>query len=768
MKILSLKPTVFKHEGWLKERFGDNFAQISVDLTLKLKSSIKDVARFTYGYVPPEVEELTKKMPIPPQGVSDSDFVFGHETPDGEEVPGVIDTDPHLQQYISKYPKDWEKVQKVLGLARSKGRHACAYVIANRPIQEFIPTTEISGIRVTQFDSKDVEAAGGVKMDFLVVTVLKTISDAINIIQTRKLGEALKPSHRETLNGKAVPGHRVIPTKLGNFDVWDLPEDQGVFKDICEGRVETVFQFDAGAARQGLREFDYHKEVGAGEEKRKALDSIETLAAFTALDRPGPLNAFVQDDSSGESHNMLVEFARRARGEAPIGTLPIFEQYLPETYGVMCFQEQLQKMYQVLTDCSGPEAEEFRGNVAKKKQDKVMKAYPFFVERASQKIGKEQAHDVFEFFKSWAEYGFNKSHAVCYVTISYACAYLKHHFPLEWWTAVLRNASKDKINEELWAYCGHLIDLPDLRLSKPNFEIVNERIRAPLSLLHGVGETAHKELTRIAGNVSTIHDFIRVVAEDQVARTAKSEKTGKMTKGRSALTRRIAYSLIVTGAMDSLFEGGCTVLEQLQQYEIAKANYESIGKKRVKKARPVDPRFLDMSAAVRFQMRKAILPAYSANLLQFMTNVPGFDPSGKNSTFSWMDPNQGERRILHVLGAKFINACEEREFWTDGYVATVAVPAYIVEDERRNYGPKKDKTMCKLTVDVNGTRYTWVKWPDKQGKLPANFSDNMKGALVLLVISKWDKSRPFAIEDVIIAHAPYSDKTEEESQGEEQ
>jgi len=742
--------------GWLKERFGDHYAQISVDTTLKLKSSIKDVARFRHGRVPEDVEELTKKMPVPPQGVADSDFVFGYESPDGEFVPGVIDTDPSIQEYIRKYPKDWELVKLALGLARAKGRHACGYIISNVPVQNIIPTTEVSGIRVTQFDSRDVEGAGGVKMDFLVITVLKTISDAIAIIQKRKLGKVLSHEDRFTLGGRAVPGHRVVPLGEEKHDIWDLPEDQNVFKDICEGRVETVFQFDAPAARAGLKEFDYYK-PGTN---RKALDSIEALAAFTALDRPGPLDAFVENED-GTRHNMLVEFARRARGEAPVGALPIFQQHLPETHGVMAFQEQLQKMYQLLTGCTGSEAEEFRSNVAKKKHDKIMKAYPFFVERAKEQLGEEGAKHVFEFFSSWGQYGFNKSHAVCYVSIAYACAFLKHHYPLEWWTAVLRNASKDKINEEYWKYCGHLIDHPDVKLSTDNFEIVNERIRAPLSLLHGVGETAHKELVRLASKVTDIQSFVMAIEEDREARTSKSEKTGKQIKGRSALNSRIIYSLIISGAMDSLFSHDSTVLEQLQGYEVAKAAIESIGKKKAKKPKPVDPVYVNMDAATRYQVRKGVLPAYSAKILPLLAGMEGLDLD--HSSFSWLDPRNEERHVLTVAKTKTIDKAEQHTPWPDNFRMLVAVPAYVVEDERRQYGPAKNKTMAKLSVDVDGSRYTFVKWPSKDGKLPDHLSKNLKGSLVMLVLSKWS-DRPFAIEDIVVGKGPFTTKTEEQEE----
>lgn len=111
--------------GWLHTRFGDHFAQISVDSTLKLKMAVRDVSRFKRGFVPADVEELAKRFVLPPQGVEDYKFVLGYETDEEGHVPGSIEYDPSLIEYVKKYPEDWDVVQKCLGLSRQQGRHAC-------------------------------------------------------------------------------------------------------------------------------------------------------------------------------------------------------------------------------------------------------------------------------------------------------------------------------------------------------------------------------------------------------------------------------------------------------------------------------------------------------------------------------------------------------------------------------------------------------------------------------------------------------------------
>jgi DNA polymerase III alpha subunit len=174
------------NKGWLAQRFGSCVAQISTDTSLKIRSSIKDVARVKNGKVPFELEKLVKQIEVAPQGVEDRDFVFGYEGPGGW-VDGSITYDKALQKYVRENPEDWAIVQKLLGLTRQKSRHACGYVVTNEPVANFIPLTKIGGHTVTSFNAKGVEAAGGVKMDFLVIHVLRDIEAAIKLIRERRL-----------------------------------------------------------------------------------------------------------------------------------------------------------------------------------------------------------------------------------------------------------------------------------------------------------------------------------------------------------------------------------------------------------------------------------------------------------------------------------------------------------------------------------------------------------------------------------------------------
>lgn len=781
--------------GWLQKRFGDHQAQISVDTTLKLKSAIKDVCRVLSGRVLPEIDALTRKLPDPPQGVSDYNFVFGYAD-SGNWHPGIIESDPVLRDYVVTYPEHWDIVKRALGLARQKSRHACGFVIANESIPALgIPLMEISETRCTAFTPASVEAMGGVKMDFLVINSLNDLAAAIKLVQER---HGAAPAEGEKVDGKWVPQCRLIPAPRGAdhvllnkqatctcghrvsdhqhdqqtcascdcqwakvlIDIWDLPEDQRVFKDVALGKTETVFQFNTPGAVQLLRNFAYRKAAD-----RMAIDSVEAMSAFTALDRPGPLDAMVKNPEDGSEHNMLVEFARRARG-APRSPdiFPFLDRLFPETYGIMVYQEQLQQAYQYLTSCTGPEAEEFRRNIAKKKMEKVLAAYPNFLAKATEKLGNaEDAEKAWGFFKTFGQYGFNKSHSVCYSIIAYACAYLKHHYPLEWWTAVLRNATKDEINEKFWKHCGHLIDLPDVTKSRDTFDIVDERIQAPLSLLHGVGEKAHAQL--VAGApYADINDFcarIQAFKEKGAVLVSKTEtkektdrKTGEVTVvtkdvvrkklATSALNRGICYTLIVSGAMDSLFSKEFNTVDMLASFEEALA--KSAGKKKVE---PVKPEFISVHQLTRYQMRKAILPAYSAKLLPMFEErrVEGVLLEGKRYTYRWKEflpfatPYDLER--INVMKPFPDNALK------------VAVAAYVENVRKFNYGEGKSKEAADFTLDIDGTRMKFVKWGTREtGKLSEKFKKDYVGAIIIAVLSKYKEGRPFALDDIIVIQEP--------------
>jgi DNA polymerase-3 subunit alpha len=771
--------------GWLRERFGDCVSQISTDISMKLKSAIRDTFRALdaknneRGEVPPAVEAICRALPDPPQGVDDKSYVFGYQDPvSGEHAPGLLETNATLQDFVKTYPSQWDIVQKLLGLPRQKGRHPCGFIISDEPIQNFIPLTTVGDVRCTSFNHIAVEAAGGLKMDFLRVKGLLDVNNAIRIIQSRHgRPEAAEGGDIPAIliGGKRVPLFRCVPYQGGWVDIYDLPQDQEVYRDICEGRVETVFQLDAPAARQGLQHFKPRGDL-------LPLNSIESLSAFTALDRPGPLDAMVTAED-GQSHNMLVEYAKRARGERGTGRLPILDKLLPETHGTIVYQEQLQRIFQEIGKTTAIEANNFRQRIGKKKMSEVKEIdYPLFMKGATETLGAAKALELWGQIQTFGQYGFNASHAVSYMFTAYATAWLKHHYPLEWWCAVLQNADRNKIDEKFWRYAGSLIALPDVKLSKKEFEICGDKIQAPLSLLKGLGEKAHEQLLA-NGPYTDIRDFLEKIKAWKKAnakpgtKKQKDKITGEsiqipcMREPSSALNNTVIQNLIISGAMDSLFpevdklgrtmslEGRLDMYQQVA-FEVFKKKVENLG-----------ARFALTSPLTVFQLQKKILPAYSVPLapLLFQTNKDRFDGFKKRIPhYKQILDGQGEslkvREWMMVDGRGY-------ETLTSGAlipaaVTSFAVAAYVIAERRFSYTQKTtgdEKTAVELVVDLDGSRQTVVKWPGKDG-LPLNFSTPLDGSVVLCLLSRYEDSQTWFFNDVVVfAHPLAASKEKEES-----
>ena len=784
MKIKSITHKFGEYDGWLKQRFNDCFVQISNDTTLQIKSTVKDVARALLGQVPEDIEELVKKFLKPPQDVTDyQKYAFGYEDPVLGQVPGAIEEDLALREYIGKYPKHWEVVVKAIGLVRQRGRHPCAYIISDIPVSNFIPLTKVGEHIVSSFTMGSVEAAGGLKMDFLKVNSINDIQNTISLIQKRN--NFKKKTYY--IDNKRVPFIRTLPLKNGEIsDIWDLPEDQDVYKDICEGRTETVFQFNTNGARKWLKYFNYIKKEENGIVYR-GLSNIEDLSLFNALNRKGPLDYYMEDEN-GDKHNMLVEFTRRARGEAIIDPSDTLKILIPETGGIIVYQEQLQKIFQIVGDTTLEAADEFRVHISKKKG--VENDKRVFMKGATEKYGEEQALDLWARLESFANYGFNKSHAVCYSVISYACAYLKHHYPLEWWCAVLGNADKDEINETFWPHCGHLIDLPDVNLSEDKFSIQNEKIRAPLTLLLGVGEGAHKQLC--AGRpYKDIDDFCQKIEQwkkdratpvldaegnpvykevkkpgkrktklaigkypgrlvSPVSDPEELEKVPKMRMGSNALNKTVVSNLITAQTMDSLFPPEFTLTDKIDAYLEAAAKASGN-----KKAKPNEA-FYDTTGISQYLVRKKILPSFPDSAIKYIRDERLVKIHNRNC---WVISSEETYTFASFEDINNINNLDPWPGLSDGL--TVAVAAYIIDEKKFTWSGKE---ACEYLFDIDGSKFSCVKWADKkEKKLTGVHSLSLVGSVVVCVLNKWKAEKPFSIRNMYLIKGSLEDSKNEGS-----
>lgn len=713
---LNSRDLLVEKNGFFNTHYDERWAQVSTRTIMKLKSSIRDVNRFKFGKVEEEIERFAKNLEATPQGISDADFVFGYEDNEGNHVAGLLDKDEKLKAYTQERPEEWEIVKRTLGISRQNGRHASAFVISNKLLTDIIPTMKVSGHEnITQYEAKEVEEAGLIKYDFLIIKVLNDIQLAIENIN--------KKNYYENGNvGKLESGH--FFHKGDSVYIWDLPEEPEVFDMLGEGKTETVFQLNTTSVTPYVIDMKPR--------------SVEDCAVVTSLVRPGPLE-FI-DEKTGR--NMAQEYVERRHGRSR-GEIPILDELLPETYGVMVFQEQINRITKELTGWDDEKAEDVRIAVGKKKLRMIEELKPQFIE-ASAKTGRVDAYTaatIWAMIEKFGRYGFNKSHAVAYSMVAYACAYLKHHYPLEWWAAVLSNAEEKEITEVLWPHVKNILSPPDINLSKEEMVIDynSGTIRNKLSVLRGLGEKAANKITE-----NRPYANINELVEKEVLGTALAEK------------------LTHIGVLDSLFDSKMNLMEKMQAYKDAvevwkykKKIFEKsegeivlnqplekfieVAKKHPKTRRckheirkgVIDMKYAFMNPMKDYILKKSIFPTMPMVLHDIIkensNNVKIIDTG--TSVYAMSECGKETRMINGKTYQKIKELPVEQD---SRQVITFCVAGYVVESKEFSYGPNREKKALKMNVDVDGHLEEFVIWPDYDTGI-LEYPENLKKNSVIFL-----------------------------------
>ena len=342
------------------------------------------------------------------------------------------------------------------GLSRHTGVHAAGVVIAPGPLDDYVPIFTVNSkgagagneeqVTVTQYDMNCLEKAGMFKMDFLGLTTLTVIRDALDNVQART---GTRP----------------------DLDAADMA-DPKIYQMLRAGRTTGVFQFESPLATDMLRAM--------------RCDRFDDLVASNALLRPGPLDA-----------GMHKVYQRRKRGEEPVSyALPELEPILKPTYGVITYQEQVMRMAQMIAGISLAEADVLRKAVGKKDAELIKKELGKFVEKSiargfDRKIIEELSGQI----ETFGRYGFNKSHSVAYSVVSFHTAWLKAHYPADFMAAILSSSIGDTdsvvkfINEA--RELGIEVLPPDVNESGYKFTVLDDkRIRFGLGAIRNVGKGA--------------------------------------------------------------------------------------------------------------------------------------------------------------------------------------------------------------------------------------------------------------------------------------
>jgi len=462
---------------YVVDKYGqDRVSQITTFGSMKTRAVIRDVGR-ALDIPLREVDEIAKMIPDVLKISLDE----------------ALKQEPRLNELAGQKPEIEELIgicRTLEGLPRHSSTHAAGVVIADKPLDEYLPLYRgKNGELVTQYDMKRVEKIGLVKFDFLGLRNLTVIANTLSLISKQ---------------GKTPPDMEKLSL-----------DDPGAYRLLSAGDTTGVFQLESKGMKDLL--------------KRVIPENFDDITALVALYRPGPIESGMIDDYVERKHG-------RRSVEYPV---PELEPILKETYGVIVYQEQVMKIAGVLAGYSMAEADDLRKAMGKKIAEIMAAQRERFVSGAvAHGVKKEDADKLFSLIDKFGGYGFNKSHSAAYALIAYQTAFLKAHYPVEFMASLLTSEmnSTDSVVKFI-AECGsHGIPVlpPDINESDREFSVSGTKIRFGLVAVKNVGEGAIEAVieARNEKNFSSLFDFCERVDLKKV-------------------NKRVIESLIKCGAFDS-------------------------------------------------------------------------------------------------------------------------------------------------------------------------------------------------------------------------
>ncbi len=466
--------------NYVTQKYGrDQVAQIITFGTMACKAAIKDSGRaMDVPYA--EVERLVKMVP------PTLNITIEQALKDSPSMLAAYESEPQTKELI-------DTAKKLEGMVRNAGVHAAGVVISPQPLIDLVPLHRTKNDEiVTAYDMKAVEKLGLLKMDFLGLTTLTIIDDALRLIEQTR-GERLD---------------------LQTLALDDLLTYEKVFHT---GLTSGVFQFESHGMRDVLR--------------RYKPTTVGDLTALNALYRPGPIQG-----------GMIADFIDRKWGHKKIEyELPELETILKETLGVIVYQEQVMQIANRLAGYSLGEADLLRRAMGKKNLDEMAKQRQRFV-RGSLERGfpEKKVEKIFDLMEQFAGYGFNKSHSAAYALLAYHTAYLKTHYPVEFMAALLTSVSGSTDDVVKYIHecreMGIPVEPPDVNVSDATFTPHGEAIRFGLSAVKNVGHNAIESIVVARKEISAFKSIYQFCEKVDLR----------------LLNKRVIESLIKSGAMDAM------------------------------------------------------------------------------------------------------------------------------------------------------------------------------------------------------------------------
>jgi DNA polymerase-3 subunit alpha len=471
---------------YVTQKYGrENVAQIITFGTMKARAVVRDVGRaFDIPYA--DVDRVAKQIP------AILDMTLAKAFEESPQLKEMQKSDERVRDLL-------EVAQRLEGMTRHASVHAAGVVIAPRPITEYAPLYKGQRDEITtQWSMKEIERIGLLKMDFLGLSTLTLLQDAVGEIR-RTMGTAL------------------------DLDAIPL-DDAAAYQLFAEGQTFGIFQFESSGMREILR--------------KAKPQRFDDLIALNALYRPGPLRS-----------GMIDDFIGRKQGKVEIKyELPALAPILSDTYGVIAYQEQVMRIASDVAGFTLGQADLLRKAMGKKDAEVMQAQRQKFVDGAiSRGISEKKARRLFDLIELFAGYGFNKSHSTAYALLAYQTAYLKANYPRHFAAALLTIEAQntDKLAMYL-AECrerGIPVLPPDVNESRHAFTVTPEGVRFGLKAVKNVGDHAIAEVLAArarAGRITSLY----ALCEDVDLRI---------------VNKRVLESLVKAGAFDSLGSNGTPI-----------------------------------------------------------------------------------------------------------------------------------------------------------------------------------------------------------------
>lgn len=472
---------------YVREKYGDNHvAGIITFGTIMARAAVRDVGR-VLGMPYAKVDTIAKAVPTPIQG---KHVPLSKSVKEAPELKDVYTSDPEAKLLL-------DSAMKLEGTIRHASQHACAIVISQEPLVEYVPLQQAQGgdvHQVTQYSMEPIEKMGLLKMDFLGLSNLTTMRQCAEIIE-------------------AVYGDTV--------DIYNLPlDDPKTYSLFGRGETTGVFQLESAGMKRYIKELQ--------------PNSFDDIIAMVALYRPGPMQ-------------WIQSFIDRKLGKEKIEYLhPLAKNALKETYGIPVYQEQVMRMSKDMCGFTGAEADTLRKAIGKKIPKLMAEMKEKFINGAVAKgVDQTKAGEIWNQLEDFAAYCFNKSHATCYALIAYQTAYLKANYPDCFMAALMTSDLNDidRLSIEI-TECeriGLKVLPPDINESFANFSVVKDTmaIRFGLGAIKNVGATVAKNIVterKNNGTFQSLEDFLR--------------------RCSSFVNKKVLESLVKCGALDRFAERG--------------------------------------------------------------------------------------------------------------------------------------------------------------------------------------------------------------------